>query len=103
MQPYVNVCRADAIPLGESRMFVIADRRIGIFNIGGEYFALDDHCSHAGASLAHGIIDKDVVACRIHHWRFSIRNGQYLDADKPSCNVQSYSVRIVDEMIQVAI
>lgn len=102
MRHFVTVCRVTDIPAGEARMFIVNENRIGIFNIGGEFFALDDHCPHAGASLAHGNMDGDVISCRIHDWRFSIRNGKYLDEDKPACNAKIFTVRVVGEQIQVA-
>jgi len=101
MADFHTVCTIYDIPVGESRMFVVNESIVGMFNIGGEFFALQNECPHAGAPLAHGLIDGDKVACRIHHWRFSIRNGTYLDEDQPQCNAQSFPVRVVGEDIQV--
>lgn len=97
-----TVCRVDDVPVGEARMFVIGDAMIGVFNLNGDYYALENACPHAGASLAHGLLDGETVSCRIHHWRFSIRDGTYLDADKPECNAKSFPVRIVGDDVQVA-
>ena len=82
-------------------MFVVDDLIVGIFRINGEFFALDNQCPHEGASLAHGIIEDDTVRCRIHHWRFCIRDGTYLDEHKPRCNARTFPVRIVGEDVQV--
>lgn len=84
-------------------MFIVDDRFIGVFNIAGEFFALNDHCPHAGASLAHGIIHGDTVSCRMHYWQFCIRTGAYLDEVKPQVNVKTYPVRVVGEQVQVGI
>lgn len=82
-------------------MFVIDDQAIGLFNVGGEFFALDNNCPHAGASLAHGYLDGDVVSCRIHHWRFCVRDGKYVDQDRPTMNAPTYSVRVMDGNVEV--
>ena len=84
-------------------MFVIGETMIGLFHIEGEFYALDNRCPHEGASLAHGYIEADTVSCRIHHWRFSIRDGTYLDEDKPRCNVRTFPVRLVGDEIQVEV
>ena len=84
-------------------MFLVNDIPIGVFNVDGEFFALDNRCPHAGASLAHGIVDGDVVACRIHHWRFSIRDGTYLDECRPQFDASCYRVRVVGEEVQIEI
>ena len=98
-----TICRVGDVPEGEGRMFAVAETMIGLFHVGGRFFALANKCPHAGASLAHGIIEGDTVRCRIHHWRFSIRDGTYLDEDKPQCNARSFPVRIVGEEVQVAV
>lgn len=98
-----TVCRTGEIPEGDGRMFAIAERTIGLFNVGGCFFALANECPHAGASLAHGIVENGTVRCRIHHWRFSIRDGTYLDEDKAHCNVQSFPVRVVGDEVQIEV
>ena len=100
---FLPVCRTGDVPEGEGRMFVVADTMIGVFNVGGSFFALANECPHAGASLAHGIVEGGTVRCRIHHWRFSIRDGAYLDEDKPQCNAQSFPVRVVGNEVQVQV
>lgn len=84
-------------------MILVNDVAFGIFNVSGAFFAIDDACPHAGASLSRGIIEGDVVRCRIHHWRFCVRNGTYLDEMKPNCNVRNYPVRVVGEQVQIAL
>ncbi len=96
-----TVCQMADIPEGQARMFVVDDIMIGVFNVGGEFFALRNECPHAGASLAHGIMEGDMVSCRIHHWRFRIQDGTYLDEDNPQCNAQSFPVHIVGDKVQV--
>ena len=101
MPKFVPVCPADDIPEGEVRMQPVGELVLAIFHIAGEYYALDNQCPHAGASLAHGYIDGDIVSCRIHHWRFCIRDGKYVDEDKPHFDAHSYPVRLADGMIEV--
>jgi len=110
---FVDVCGATEISDGQARMFLVGETRIALYRIGDEVFALDDACPHAGASLALGIISGSnmsgsnmsgsTVACRIHHWRFCIRSGDYLNDNQKSSNVRTYVVRQVDSRIQVAV
>ena len=101
MPAFQTICQASEIPEGEARMFVVNEGMVGIFHISGQFFALDNLCPHEGASLAHGIIEGDTVRCRIHHWRFRIRDGTYLDEGKPRCNARTFRVRVVGEDVQV--
>ena len=102
MTAWRTVCSEHDIPAGEARMFVLDDELIvAVFHIDGEFYALDNACPHAGASLAHGIVENDEVRCRIHHWRFAVRDGRYLDEDKPACNVRSFPVRREQGQLQI--
>jgi nitrite reductase (NADH) small subunit len=103
MARFQTVCNTDDVPDGSARMFVVDGVPIGIFCVAGEFFALDNRCPHAGASLAHGIIDGDTVACRIHHWRFCIRDGTYLDEARQELNAHRFPIRVVGQEVQVEI
>lgn len=103
MARFQTVCNFDDVPEGSARMFVVDGVPIGIFRIAGEFFALDNRCPHAGASLAHGIVDGDTVTCRIHHWRFCIRDGTYLDESRPELNAHRFPIRVVGQNVQVEI
>jgi len=103
MAQFHTICQISEIPEGEARMFVVGEAMVGLFNVGGALFALDNVCPHAGASLAHGIVEGDVVRCRIHHWRFRIPDGTYLDEERLECNARTFPVRIVDGAVQVGL
>ncbi len=96
-----TLCRADEIAPGEARMFVVDDTMIGVFNLAGKFFAVDNRCPHEGASLAHGYVEGDTVSCRMHHWRFCIRDGTYLNEDRPACNLRTFAICVVEEMLQL--
>ena len=101
MPQFQTICKTDDVAEGTGQMFVINEQSIGIFHVNGEFFALDNRCPHAGASLAHGIVEGDSVACRIHHWRFCIRDGRYVDSDQPPRNARCYPIRVVGQEVQV--
>ena len=101
MPEFIDICKVSDIPVGEARMILVNEVAFGVFNVSGVFYAIDDACPHAGASLSHGIVEGDVVRCRIHHWRFCIRDGIYLDEMKPSCNVRTYPIRVVGDQVQI--
>lgn len=82
-------------------MFIVGDIQLGIFRIDGEYFALDNRCPHAGASLAQGIIKGKTVFCRIHHWQFSLQDGTRIDEPCPNTNARCFPVRVSGQEVQV--
>ncbi|WP_270353043.1 bifunctional 3-phenylpropionate/cinnamic acid dioxygenase ferredoxin subunit [Microbacterium testaceum] len=78
----IVVARTDEVPDGEAIKIDAAVAGtvddIAIFNDGGEFFALDDTCSHEDASLSEGWIDDGVVECPLHAGKFCLKNGEVL-------------------------
>ena len=63
----VKVAEVNEIPVGGCKRVLVKRHPITVFNCDGEYFAIDDTCSHADASLAAGrILDGCKVACPLH-------------------------------------
>jgi nitrite reductase/ring-hydroxylating ferredoxin subunit len=100
---FIVVCSEHSLPLGESRMFIVDGQMVGVFNVDGEFLAVSNECPHAGASLAHGTFEGDVVSCRIHHWRFCLRTGRYLDQERPEFNARTFATRVVNGEVQVSL
>ncbi|KQR91141.1 MAG: bifunctional 3-phenylpropionate/cinnamic acid dioxygenase ferredoxin subunit [Microbacterium ginsengisoli] len=48
---------------------------IAVFNDDGEFFALDDTCSHEKASLSEGWLENGVVECPLHAGKFCLKDG----------------------------
>ncbi|GIW99435.1 MAG: nitrite reductase [Pirellulaceae bacterium] len=96
---YVTVAHVGDIPEGRGRAYPVGKRMIAIFYQGGRYYAIDDFCPHQGASLAEGYLDGCTVACPLHHWRFSIEDGTWLDNTR--IKIDAFPVRVVDDKIQV--
>ena len=103
MSEYQRICSISDVPEGSARAFSIGNLVVGIFHVGGQFYALEDRCPHAGASLARGTIEHDttIVRCRIHHWGFCLQSGRYVDEDKPKYQARTLAVRVVDDEVQV--
>lgn len=80
MADWVEVARASDIPPGCAARVEIDGVPIAIFNLGGEFYALDDTCSHAEASLSEGDLDPDrcAIECPLHGSSFDLRTGDPL-------------------------
>ncbi|ALJ21786.1 bifunctional 3-phenylpropionate/cinnamic acid dioxygenase ferredoxin subunit [Microbacterium sp. No. 7] len=79
MSDGIFVAEAADIPEGEAIRIDAAVTGtvddIAVFNDGGEFFALDDTCTHETASLAEGWIEDGVVECPLHAGKFCLRDG----------------------------
>ncbi len=99
MAEYQTVARVGEIPESQGRAFEVAGKLVAVFNHDGEYFAIDDACPHMGASLAQGQMFEGTVICCWHAWRFSIRDGTWVD--NPRLKIDTYDVRVEGDEIQV--
>ncbi len=67
---------ADELNIGESKQVVLdTGHKLALFRLEDGYFAIDDTCSHAEASLAEGNVIGDKVKCALHGAEFDIRSG----------------------------
>lgn len=102
MAQYYRVAGVDEIPPGRGRCFVVDGRRIAVFRVEDEFFAIDDRCTHAEASLSEGDVWGHEVACPRHGATFDLRTGEAtaLPAVEP---VRTYEVRIDGDDVLVAV
>jgi 3-phenylpropionate/trans-cinnamate dioxygenase ferredoxin subunit len=74
----VQIAKVADVPEGTGKTFQIGARPIAIFNVAGAFYALDDTCSHAEASLGEGELDPDemCVECPLHGSLFDLETGK---------------------------
>ncbi|MCP1608064.1 Rieske (2Fe-2S) protein [Pseudomonas citronellolis] len=60
---------------GGRRLFFLAGHSVLLFNVEGQYFAIDDGCPHAGASLFSGKLQGRWLQCPAHGLRFDLASG----------------------------
>jgi nitrite reductase/ring-hydroxylating ferredoxin subunit len=102
------VARVGDIPDGGRLLVTVRGRSIGIFNVGGEYYALLNRCPHMGAELCRGSLvgrleakapgelaydpGSVMVQCPWHGWEYDVRTGEsYFDS-----RVRPYPVAVED-------
>lgn len=98
---FFTVAKVGEIPAGGGRMFRVAGREIAVFLWEGRYYALDDCCPHAGASLHTGELCDGLVICDRHRWAFRLDDGRSPDA--PTLRAPTYEARVESDEIQVRV
>jgi len=98
---WVSVGPASNIAPGDYAQIEIEGRIVAVFNVGGEFYAIEDLCTHDGGGLTGGIIDGDKVVCPRHGAKFCLRTGAALTppAYEP---VNTFMTRIRDGIVEVA-
>jgi len=95
------LCDVDELPVGESKKIEFSGRPpIALYNIGGHFFATDDTCTHATASLSEGDIEDDKVICPVHWAEFHIPTGEALSFPA-TCPLKTYVVELVGRRVHI--
>ena len=72
----IKVCAVADLPVGEA-VRVDLEVPISVFNVAGDFYAIDDTCTHQDASLADGYLEDDcTVECPLHASCFDLRTGK---------------------------
>ena len=97
---WVTAAPAASIPPGDYATAEVDGVFVAIFNVAGEFLAVEDVCTHDGGGLAGGAVEGDQVICPRHGARFCLRTGRALSppAYEP---VRSYETRVVDGQVEV--
>ena len=97
---WIDVVTEDELPPGDVHVVDLEGIEVAVFNIAGQYFAIEDVCTHDGSEISTGCLYDHVIECPRHGARFDVRTGEVLEppAYEP---VQTFKVRVVNGMIQV--
>jgi len=102
MAQWVKVAEVGELAPGEKKQIDIDGLEIALFNVDGQYYAIEDVCTHDGAPLAHGKFTGEEIICPRHGARFNVRTGQALclPAVEP---VETYKVKVEGSDILVEV
>jgi nitrite reductase/ring-hydroxylating ferredoxin subunit len=96
----VRVCAQSEIEPDSVKAFEVGDRRLAVFNIGGEFYVTDDECTHAAASLAEGMLEGTVIECCLHFGAFDVRTGE-VKAPPAAFALRTYKVLLQGDDVYV--
>ncbi len=78
MADFVKVATTDEMPPGARKVVDVDGVFVAVFNVGGQFYAVEDACSHDDGPLAEGELDGYVIECPRHGAQFDIRDGRVL-------------------------
>ena len=70
-----KIAELNEIPKGGSKLVMVDDVPVALFNLKGKIHAWDNRCPHRGASLADGNISESIIQCKFHLWEFDVETG----------------------------
>jgi 3-phenylpropionate/trans-cinnamate dioxygenase ferredoxin component len=94
------VILASSLPIGDFAQTEVDGTVIAVFNVAGEFLAIEDVCTHDGGGLAGGEMDNCQVICPRHGARFCLRTGAALTPPAYE-SVRTYATRVNNGMVEV--
>jgi 3-phenylpropionate/trans-cinnamate dioxygenase ferredoxin subunit len=100
MTDFVRVAKVSDLSDPGKLLVEVDDRLVALFKVKGQFFALDDVCTHDGGPLAEGKLENHTIACPRHGAKFDIRTGQALTmpATQPTA---AHEVKVVGDEVLV--
>ncbi len=98
------MCPVDELPPGSMKLVHAGSVMIGVYNVDGELYAIEDRCSHDDGPLVEGDWEPEeaVVICPRHGARFDIRTGRALTLPA-YLPVDTFPVRVEDGIVRVTV
>jgi nitrite reductase/ring-hydroxylating ferredoxin subunit len=98
----VKVCRLEIVPNGSMKQFTVNEVDVLVINLNGQFLCLAGRCTHAGAPLAEGRLDEEVLTCPWHGSQFKITDGSVVrgPAEKP---LKVYSTVVRDNFLFIEV
>ena len=100
----LTVGPVEELPPGEVKIVRAGELAIGVYNLNGEFYAIEDRCSHDDGPLAEGEFDQAActVECPRHGSLFDLTTGRpkTLPAFKP---VQTFATAVANDTVTLEV
>jgi nitrite reductase/ring-hydroxylating ferredoxin subunit len=102
MAEFVKVAKTSEVEPGQARVVDVNGKQIALFNVDGQFFAIDNTCTHRGGPLAEGEVSGHDVTCPWHGAKFDVRTGE-VGRPPAAAAVARYGVRVTGADIEVEV
>jgi len=99
---WLKACDVQDIDVGEVRQIKNGDYFIALYHIEDGFYATQDACTHAVASLADGYVEDGMIECPLHAGKFCIKTGRAKSLPV-SVGLKTYSVRVEGSDVYIGI
>ena len=99
MPNWVRIAAEEQIAPGSCGEFVAGDRIVALFNVHGQFYALDGICPHQGGPLGKGELAGCIVTCPWHGFQFDVTTGRHQTSN--SLRQPSFPVKVEDSGVWV--
>jgi nitrite reductase (NADH) small subunit len=95
----IRIAGTEDIPPGTGIVVDAGGKSLAVFNVGGNFYAIDNECAHRGGPLGEGELEGTIVECPWHGWTYDVTTGRC--TSNPTACVASYHVAIEGRDVKV--
>jgi len=95
----ILVGKTSEMPQGKLNKVSVDGKEVLVVNLDGNYFAMNDTCTHSGASLSEGQLDGSIVTCGWHGAKFDCKTGKLEKFPAKINDLKSYKVLVESDDI----
>jgi len=99
---WVCLAQRDQVTLDDPLTIESGPNGIGLYEVDGQLYALEDICPHGAALLSRGFLWRGMVKCPLHGAVFDIKTGKCLQGPAER-DLQTYSVQVKDNDVYIQI
>ena len=99
---WIPVCQVSDVEEYMPKAVAVGEIKVGIFQLNGNYFAIENVCPHAYALLTEGFVEDGTVECPLHEAIFDIKTGNLESG--PGCrSLCTYPVKIEGDSVLISL
>lgn len=100
MQDFVKVANVGDVSDPGKQLIEVDERILVLFHVDGQFYCLDDVCTHDGGPLGEGCLQGTTVICPRHGAQFDIRTGKALTMPATEDTV-AHQVKVEGQVVLV--
>lgn len=102
MPHWIDAATTQELLPGDKKVIVHRDQAIVIFNLEGQYYAIENSCSHHALPLSEGKVSGNVITCPFHGAQFCLKTGEALCAPART-DLITFKTRVAGNQVQIQI
>ena len=96
----IPVCATGDVAEGEALKVETEGLTVAVFNVEGDFYVTDDHCTHGPGSLSEGFLEGHEIECDFHQGCYDVRTGE-VTSPPPMVPVKSYKVVVDGDQVMI--
>ncbi len=101
MGSFVKVVSKTELGEGQGRVLDVQGKAIALFNVGGNFCAIDNTCKHRSGPLGEGELEGNIVTCPWHGWQYDVTTGAC--QTNPAVSQTKYNVKVEGEDVFIEV